>query len=268
MYATYRTRAHIFVLYIREAHPTDGRQTQSNVREGILVESPKTKKERNEIAREFASQFKISLPILVDGIDNKVGSDYSAWPDRIYIIDARGKIAYKGGPGPFGFRVSDVPPVLDRLLGVRLASTVGSDSAPRRPGGGRPGTGFRRFRDPLAMTLDLNKDGEIDAEEIKKASNSLRKLDRNGDGQLSANEIRSSFRRGPGLGRGSGNTEELVEQIMSRDKNEDGKLDRDELGAQAARYLRIADKNGDGTLDQKEVQTLAERFGRGRGRGR
>ena len=26
----------------------------------------------------------------------------TAWPDRIYIVDAKGIIAYKGGPGPRG----------------------------------------------------------------------------------------------------------------------------------------------------------------------
>jgi hypothetical protein len=32
------------------------------------------------------------------------------------VIDADGKIAYKGGPGPGGFKPSEIPPVLDRLL--------------------------------------------------------------------------------------------------------------------------------------------------------
>lgn len=89
---------------------------QANIRDKVLVESPKTLAERQQVAREFAAQFKVSLPILADTIDDHVGTAYAAWPDRIYVIDAKGNIAYKGAPGPAGFRVEEVPPVLDRLL--------------------------------------------------------------------------------------------------------------------------------------------------------
>jgi len=40
---------------------------------------------------------------------------YFAWPDRIYVIDSDGKLAYVGGPGPRGFRVPEVVPVLQKL---------------------------------------------------------------------------------------------------------------------------------------------------------
>lgn len=104
------------MVYIREAHPTDGRQVVANIRENILIADPKTLEERRKVAQEFAKQFKVSLPILVDTLDDRASRAYAAWPDRIYVIDAQGKIAYVGGPGPRGFRVEEVPPVLDRLL--------------------------------------------------------------------------------------------------------------------------------------------------------
>ena len=116
-----------FLVYIREAHPVDGSQAESGARDRFLIEDPKTQEERERVARDFARQFKMSLPILVDTIDNKVERAYNAMPDRIYVIDARGKIAYKGGHGPDGFRVSEVPPVLDKLLGVQLAARAGID---------------------------------------------------------------------------------------------------------------------------------------------
>ncbi len=46
---------------------------------------------------------------------------------------------------------------------------------------------------PLMEALDLDKDGKISAEEIKKAPQSLLKLDKNGDGELTRNEVRPSF---------------------------------------------------------------------------
>jgi hypothetical protein len=105
-------------MYIREAHPTDGRQAPANIRDNILIADPKTLFERQKVAREFDAQFKVSVPILVDSLDDVVGTVYAGWPDRLYVIDAEGKIAYRGGPGPSGFRVGEAVPVLTRLTGL------------------------------------------------------------------------------------------------------------------------------------------------------
>jgi hypothetical protein len=78
---------------------------------------PRTQQERDEAARYFTSQFKVAQPVLVDTLDDTVGQAYAAMPERIYVIDAGGKVAYQGEPGPGGFSVSEVPPVLDQLLG-------------------------------------------------------------------------------------------------------------------------------------------------------
>ncbi len=104
-------------MYIREAHPTDGRALAKNK---FIIPDPKTIEERQKVASEFASQLKVTIPILVDTVDDLVGMAYSASPDRIYIIDADGKVALKSGPGPGGFRpgVEAAPSVLDRLLKI------------------------------------------------------------------------------------------------------------------------------------------------------
>jgi hypothetical protein len=88
-----------------------------NQRDNILLKDPKTIEERRKVAKDFAKQFKVSLPLLVDTMDDHMNKHYFAWPDRIYVIDAQGKLAYVGGPGPRGFSVQEVPPVLERLLG-------------------------------------------------------------------------------------------------------------------------------------------------------
>jgi hypothetical protein len=99
----------------------------ANVRDGVLVADPKTLEERRKVAREFAAQFKVTLPVLVDTLDDQVERAYAGWPDRIYVIDAEGKIAYKGGPGPQGFSVPEARAALDRLL-------AGQPAPPARPG--------------------------------------------------------------------------------------------------------------------------------------
>jgi hypothetical protein len=129
----------------------------------VIVEDPATLAEREDVARAFAEQFKVSLPILVDTIDNKVEQAYTAMPDRIYVIDADGKIAYKGGPGPSGFQAADVPPVLDRLLGLNLARQLNLPAGPLVDGGGQPGR--ERMR---AMLLTAGLDDK-DAQQALKA---------------------------------------------------------------------------------------------------
>ena len=51
---------------------------------------------------------------------------------------------------------------------------------------------------PIIEALDLNKDGVIDAEELAKASESLKKLDKNGDGKITEDEYRPQRPGGPG----------------------------------------------------------------------
>ena len=102
-------------MYIREAHPTDGWALPKNK---FQITDPKTEEERRKVAREFAAELKVSIPILVDTIDDKVESVYAGWPDRVYILDAAGRIVHKGATGPSGFTPSVVaaPGILDRLL--------------------------------------------------------------------------------------------------------------------------------------------------------
>jgi hypothetical protein len=56
--------------------------------------------------------------------------------------------------------------------------------------------GFGAF-DPAAAALDINKDGEITADEIDKAATSLKPLDKNGDGAITEDEVRPAM---PGRG--------------------------------------------------------------------
>ena len=97
-------------------------------------------------------------------------------------------------------------------IGVTTTVLVAQDGPPGREGGregGRPGG--PPPVPPLVAALDLNHDGDIDAAEIAKASESLKTLDKNGDGKISRDEMRpprpeggQGERRGPGQGRGPG----------------------------------------------------------------
>jgi len=115
LYAAYKDRVHFYLVYIREAHPTDGRAIRNN---RFQVKSPTSLEERRKIARDFAEEMDVSIPILVDTIDDRVQRAYSCWPNRMVIVDAEGKIADPGAAGPGGVRGSlkTAPEVLDKLL--------------------------------------------------------------------------------------------------------------------------------------------------------
>jgi hypothetical protein len=87
-----------------------------NERDKILIPDPKTLAERKKVAETFAEQFNLKLPILVDPMADPFERAFAAWPDRVYVLDPAGRVAYKGDPGPRGFKVAEVPAVLERLL--------------------------------------------------------------------------------------------------------------------------------------------------------
>lgn len=76
----------------------------SNVTEGVLYEQPKTIGERKIVAASCKRSLKLTMPVVVDEIDNRTDNAYAAWPERIFIVDAAGRIAYAGKQGPWGFK--------------------------------------------------------------------------------------------------------------------------------------------------------------------
>jgi hypothetical protein len=108
----YKDRATFLMVYVREAHPTDGWKMESNTRAGVAVKQPTTNAERAEVCTQFRKQLKPGMPLLVDEIGDPVGTAYSAMPARLYVIDTHGKVAYKSGRGPFGFKPGEMEQAL------------------------------------------------------------------------------------------------------------------------------------------------------------
>jgi alkylhydroperoxidase family enzyme len=103
-------------VYVREAHPSDGWRMDSNDKAGVVVAQPTTLEERTKVAGTCSARLDITMPLLVDTLDDRVGHAYSGMPDRLYIIDAAGRVAYKGGRGPFGFKSGEMEQSLMMLL--------------------------------------------------------------------------------------------------------------------------------------------------------
>jgi len=117
-YKKHQDQATFRVVYIREAHPEDEWKTGDTSRLGLggVINQPKTEEERLKVATGCKAKLELEPPFLMDTIDNKANSIYSAWPDRIYIINSEGKIHYKAGVGPHGFHVDEAEASLKQLL--------------------------------------------------------------------------------------------------------------------------------------------------------
>jgi type I thyroxine 5'-deiodinase len=92
------------MVYIAEAHASDVWQLAVNERQGVVFANPTTIEERNSLAVACVRDLGIEFPGVVDDFDNSTERKYTAWPDRLYLIDLSGRIAYKSAPGPYGFK--------------------------------------------------------------------------------------------------------------------------------------------------------------------
>jgi len=108
MQKKYGDRVRFLTLYIKEAHPLDEWQMDSNEKENVCYPQPKTTAQRVAIANDFVKRFHYDVPLVVDRIENPANAVYAGWPERFYIVDEAGVIVYKGKPGPFGFHPDEV----------------------------------------------------------------------------------------------------------------------------------------------------------------
>jgi hypothetical protein len=128
LHAKYRDRVGFVTVYVKEAHPEDEWQMDSNEDQGICYMQPTTLAERVTIANDFVAHSKYEIPLYVDGLENRADELYAAWPERLYVIDESGRIAYKGGMGPFGYEPGEV----EEWLEARFASETAPALSPSR----------------------------------------------------------------------------------------------------------------------------------------
>jgi hypothetical protein len=118
MYERYRNDVAFFVVYIGEAHPSDAWQLPSNIRDQVVYATPTSPEERTTLADTCVTRLGIKIPALVDHFDDSTEKAYSGWPDRLYLVDREGRLAYKSKPGPFGFKPAELEAALRTQLPV------------------------------------------------------------------------------------------------------------------------------------------------------
>ena len=93
-----------------------------------MFEQPKTLDARNEIAQVCSLKLELSIPTLIDDMENSTDRKYYALPDRLYLVGRNGRVAYRGGPGPFGFVASELERAIEEYFGA-----IPTESASKSP---------------------------------------------------------------------------------------------------------------------------------------
>jgi len=102
-------------IYVLEAHAADewwiqvpeGAEEEEE-EEATCYMQPTTLEARLKLARKYVKDIGVEMPTYVDSMNDLAAKSYNAVPDRLYIIDTDGTVAYAGGPGPSGYRPKEV----------------------------------------------------------------------------------------------------------------------------------------------------------------
>ncbi len=105
IYNELKEKVVFFCVYIKEAHPLDGWVLPVNTAESIEVQSPSSIEERAQIASACMLRYDFPFTMLIDNINDEAEEKYRSEPDRLYVIDKEGKVAWKSDLGPFYFDV-------------------------------------------------------------------------------------------------------------------------------------------------------------------
>ena len=144
MYKVYKNnpKVRFFFVYIREAHPVRKAKAGARGTEGIAVH--KTIQSRALAAQRCMRGLKLTVPFLIDGIDNATQKAYRSRPAATAIVDIGGKIVYYTR-GPRGINPRGAEKILKKLLPKqpRPPATQPATMATTREAGGPPGAGQR-----------------------------------------------------------------------------------------------------------------------------
>lgn len=103
IYEAHKDNIEFFLIYVCEAHPSDGWQTPQNLYEEVVYEAPTNEDERAAVGNACQIALDLKYPMLIDSIDDDVERKYVASPIRLFVIDENGILTYAGEEGPHKF---------------------------------------------------------------------------------------------------------------------------------------------------------------------
>lgn len=108
MYQHYKDIAEFRIVYIKEAHAVDShRAVPYAIEQGI--NQPKTYADRCLIAEMLVQTGTLTIPIIIDSIDDRVNGLYQGLPSRVFLVRSDGILGVAAERGPWGF-----PPALEQ----------------------------------------------------------------------------------------------------------------------------------------------------------
>jgi hypothetical protein len=87
------------------------------------VYDPQTMEERRAVAGRCEAALQYGIHTYVDEVDAPVSKAYAAWPTRLFLVGQDGRVAYRRGLGPFGFKPAE------------LTGPSADGPGPQQPGG-------------------------------------------------------------------------------------------------------------------------------------
>ena len=103
MYKNYKDIVEFRLVYITEAHAADSNRSVGYAKEKGINQH-KNYGERCTTAEMLMEDKSLTMPTLIDGMDNAVNNAYSAHPDRVFLIRSDGRLAVAAARGPSGFK--------------------------------------------------------------------------------------------------------------------------------------------------------------------
>ena len=102
MYNDFKDVADFRMVYIREAHAADGPRPMGAGR-SLGIKEHKNYNERCQTAEMLINDKSLTMPMLIDNMNNSVNLAYLAHPDRVFLVRTDGRLAVAAERGPWGF---------------------------------------------------------------------------------------------------------------------------------------------------------------------
>lgn len=124
MFQEFRDVAEFRIVYIREAHAVGSNRPSPPARDKNITEHQDFG-ERCKTAELLIQDNDLTIPCLIDSMDNKTDKAYTAKPDRAFLVDGNGRIAVAGARGPRGFvpALEDIEEWLSNFRNEKLGAT-------------------------------------------------------------------------------------------------------------------------------------------------
>ncbi len=103
MYQEYKDVAEFYLVYISEAHASDDKYPVSYAKK-LGIKEHTNYGERCAVATRLQEEKKLTIPCLIDGMDNGVEKAYKGWPTRLYLVRKDGTLGVAAKRGPWGYK--------------------------------------------------------------------------------------------------------------------------------------------------------------------